>query len=76
MIDYPTKARMMDLDLLVLRRTGAVERLGEGGLRGLIDLPLVAAELYRTTRVLRVFTLNEREIDPGDALAFIRRLDA
>ncbi|MSR22525.1 MAG: HD domain-containing protein, partial [Gemmatimonadetes bacterium] len=73
MIDYPTKVRMLDLDLLVLRRSGAVERLGEGGLRGLIDLPKLAAELYRTTRVLRIFTLEKREIDPAAAISFIRR---
>jgi len=58
MIDYPRKPRMMGLDLLVERRGGAVERLGQGGLRGVIDLPTMAADLYRTTRVLRIFTMG------------------
>jgi hypothetical protein len=72
MIDYPTKSRMLDLDLLILRRSGSVERLGEAGLRGLIDLPRVAAELYRTTRVLRVFTLERLEIEPDTLIEFFR----
>jgi uncharacterized protein len=62
MLDFPAKRRMMDLDLLVERRGGRVERLGQEGLRGLIDLPRLAEELYRTTRVLRVFTLERREL--------------
>jgi len=39
-----------------------VERLGAAGLPGLLDLPSVAEELYRTARVLRVFTFERREI--------------
>jgi uncharacterized protein len=62
MLDFPAKRRMLDLDLLVERRGGRVERLGQQGLRGLIDLPRLAEELYRTTRVLRVFTLERREL--------------
>ena len=62
MVDYPSKRRMLELDLLVLRRSGRVERMGDQGLRGLIDLPLVARELYRTARVLRVFTLERRAL--------------
>ncbi len=71
MLDYPSKRRMLDLDLLVLRRGGDVERLGGEGLRGVIDLPGVADELYRTTRVLRIFTLERRSVEPELALRFI-----
>ncbi len=68
MIDYPIKRKMLDLNLLVERRDGTVERLGTEGLRGVIDLPGMAEELYRTTRVLRVFTLERRSLDPRRAL--------
>ena len=68
MLDYPVKRRMLDLDLLVQRREGHVERLGAGGLSGVIDLPRVAEELYRTARVLRIFTVEERSLDPQKAL--------
>jgi uncharacterized protein len=71
MLDYPAKRRMLDLNLLVERRDGGVERLMAGGLSGLIDLPRVAEELYRTARVLRIFTMEARSVDPEEALAFL-----
>lgn len=71
MIDYPSKRRMLDLDLLVLRRSGDVERLGAGGLPGLIDLPGVAQELYRSSRVLRVFATERREVAAGRVLGLL-----
>jgi uncharacterized protein len=61
-IDYPEKPRMMGLDLLMLRRSGAVERLTESGTAGLIDLPRVSGELYHTARAFRVFTMERREV--------------
>jgi hypothetical protein len=71
MLDYPVKARMLDLDLLVERRGGAVERLHSGGLRGVIDLPRLAEELYRTARVLRIFTVGPRTIEADEALGYL-----
>jgi HD superfamily phosphohydrolase len=59
-LDYPEKPAMFHLNLLVQRRAGDVFRLGPGGREGLIGLPSVAVELYRTARVLRMFTLGER----------------
>jgi HD superfamily phosphohydrolase len=65
-LDYPEKAAMFGLDLLVQRRGGDVLRLGPSGRTGLIGLPRVADELYRTARVLRLFTLGDRrEVDPS-----------
>ncbi len=58
-LDYPQKPGMFRLDLLVRRRTGEVIRVGPGGQAGLIGLPRIAEELYRTARVLRVFALGE-----------------
>jgi hypothetical protein len=64
-LDYPEKSAMFALDLLVQRRSGDVMRLGPGGKAGLMGLPGVADELYRTARVLRLFTLGERRtVDP------------
>jgi uncharacterized protein len=71
MLDYPAKRRMLDLDLLVERRGGRVERLGQEGLRGLIDLPRLAEELYRTARVLRVYTFERRELSRERLLGFL-----
>lgn len=59
-LDYPEKSMMFGLHLLVRRRSGEVLRLGPEGRSGMIGLPEVAAELYRTARVLRVFTQGRR----------------
>ena len=50
----------LQLNLLLERRNGDVARVGPEGLPGVIDLPRVAEELYRTARVLRVFTFLRR----------------
>ncbi|MBT8396907.1 MAG: HD domain-containing protein [Gemmatimonadetes bacterium] len=61
-VDYPVKAAMFQLNLLLERRSGSVARVGPEGLPGVIDLPRVAEELYRTARVLRVFTFLRRTV--------------
>lgn len=72
-IDFPAKRTMFQLDFLVERSSGQVERLGSGGLVGLIDLPRLAEELYTTTRVLRVFTFERRSLDRDRVLELITR---
>jgi hypothetical protein len=74
-LDYPAKPAMFSLDILVARRDSDVLRLGPGGHAGLIGLPNIAEALYRTARVLRLFTHHaRRRVDPL-ALAAIARLD-
>lgn len=68
-LDYPEKPAMFGLDLLVRRHGGEVIRLGPGGRIGLIGLPRVADELYRTARVLRLFALGGRRAVEPAALA-------
>ncbi len=84
-LDFPEKPGMFRLDLLVQRSTGEVLRLGPGGRAGLIGLPRIAEELYRTARVLRLFALGGRPPVGADAVALLvslpepevrRRLDA
>jgi HD superfamily phosphohydrolase len=72
-IDFPVKPAMFQLDLLVERRDGAVQRLGMEGAEGMLDLPKVARELYRSARVLRVFTLERREVSAELVLDRITR---
>ena len=65
-LDFPEKPGMFRLDLLVSRATGEVIRLGPGGRAGMIGLPRVADELYRTARVLRLFVLGARpRVEPS-----------
>ncbi|HEX2077735.1 MAG TPA: HD domain-containing protein [Longimicrobium sp.] len=75
LVDYPEKPGMMGLDLLMLRRSGAVQRIEETGRAGLIDLPRVSGELYHTARAFRVFTMERRELDADRVLAVLS-LDA
>jgi HD superfamily phosphohydrolase len=72
-IDFPAKPQMFQLDLLVERRGGLVQRLDVEGLEGLLDLPRVAQELYSTARVLRVFTFERREVSADAVLDRITR---
>ena len=62
-LDFPVKKRMFQLDVLV-ERSGHLVRLGREGIPGLIDLPKLAEELYRTARVLRLFTFERRQVGP------------
>jgi HD superfamily phosphohydrolase len=73
-IDFPVKPAMFQLNLLLERRGGEVARVGEEGLPGVIDLPRVAEELYRTARVLRVFTFERRSLEWDTVLARIRTI--
>lgn len=72
-IDFPAKPRMFQLDVLVARRTGVVQRLDMEGLEGLLDLPRVSQELYSTARALRVFTFERRELSAEAVLERITR---
>ena len=72
-VDYPTKEAMFQLNLLLERRNGQVVRVGSEGLPGVIDLPRVAEELYRTARVLRVFTFFRRSLSRSTFLESLRR---
>jgi len=60
-LDYPVKKAMFQLDVLVDSGEGVV-RLGRKGIPGLINLPNLTAELYRTARVLRLFTFERRTV--------------
>lgn len=75
-LDFPEKSAMFGLDLLVQRRDGRVTRVGPGGEAGLIGLPRIANELYRSARVMRIFTSGERRSVPADALAALAMADA
>lgn len=72
-IDFPIKPAMFQLDVLVERRDGAIQRLDVDGAEGILDLPKVARELYTSARVLRVFTFERREISREQVLDRITR---
>jgi uncharacterized protein len=76
-LDYPEKRAMFALDLLVRRRSGEILRIGPAGRSGLIGLPRIAEELYRTARVLRLFTAGERRVvEPARLARLAARTEA
>ena len=62
LIDYPERDAMLSVDLPLLTRGGTVERLTDAGRAGALGLPRVAAELYRSARRLRIFTVEPRTL--------------
>ena len=72
-IDFPAKPAMFQLDLLVERRDGEIQRLDLAGVEGILVLPTASQELYTTARVLRVFTFERRELSAEQVLERITR---
>jgi HD superfamily phosphohydrolase len=62
LLDYPAKTEMLGLDIPVLRRDGAIERLTGEGWPGTINLPTLSEELYRSARWLIVFTARRVDL--------------
>ena len=62
LLDYPEKTQMLGLDLPVRMRGGEVRRLGASGWPAAINLPLLAQELYESTRVMRVFATEGTKV--------------
>lgn len=67
-LDYPAKAGLLELDLLMQRHDGTVQRLTSAGRAGLIDLPRLGRDLYHTARVLRVFTWPRIDLAEPDRI--------
>ncbi|MDX1394565.1 MAG: HD domain-containing protein [Gemmatimonadota bacterium] len=71
-LDYPNNPGMMELNLLLVRNDGGVQRLTERGARGLIDLPRLGTALNHSARVLRVFATGQvAPPDPAPLLALV-----
>jgi HD superfamily phosphohydrolase len=73
LLDYPTKTRMLGLDIPVLRRDGSVRRLTEAGWEGAVNLPKLSEELYGSARWLRVFACRRMSV-PRDAIVRLATL--
>ena len=71
LIDYPQKEQMLGLDIPVLTRDGRVERLTSDGMAGAINLPMLADQLYRSARWLRVFTAERVAIPKDEVLRLL-----
>jgi HD superfamily phosphohydrolase len=72
LLDFPAKTQMLGLDLPVLAKDGSVRRLTQEGIPGAIDLPVLAEQLYRSARYLRVFTRTRATIRWRELEAILR----
>jgi len=72
LLDYPAKTQMLGLDLLIQRPYGDVRRVTAAGWEGVINLPKLSEEFYRSARWLRVFTAPRLAIDPGKMIRLAR----
>lgn len=72
LLDFPAKTQMLGLDLPVLSKDGSVHRVTQEGIPGAIDLPVLAEQLYRAARYLRVFTRARAAISWTDLETVLR----
>ena len=73
LLDYPAKTQMLGLDMPVLRRNGAVQRLTAAGWEGAINLPTLSEQLYRSARWLRVFVARPVAVPRSRLIATLQR---
>lgn len=71
-LDFPAKPLMFGIDLSLLRRDGALVPLSSAEGEAHLGLPRVAAELYRSARRLRVFTVRPASVDAARVVELVR----
>lgn len=71
-LDFPAKPMMFGTDLPLLRRDGALVPLASAEGEAHLGLPRVSAELYRSARRLRVFSLRPATLDAARVLELVR----
>ena len=74
LLDFPAKTQMLGLDLPVQRRSGEVGRLTTAGLEGVINLPMLSEQLYRSARWLRVFAARRIDVSRNELLDQLLRV--
>jgi HD superfamily phosphohydrolase len=72
LLDFPAKAKMLEVDLPLLTRDGAIEAFAAGrGETGRLGIQGIAEELHASARALRVFAAEPTRIDRDRVLDLI-----
>lgn len=71
-LDFPAKEQMLAVELPFVRRDAAAGQPTRDGTEIHLGLPRVAAELYRSARRLRVFTLQAARLRESDIIELVR----
>jgi HD superfamily phosphohydrolase len=73
LLDFPAKAKMIEVDMPLLRKDGTVESLGTPNGAAQLGIQRMADELHARARRLRVFAASHRAIDPHSILGLVER---
>jgi len=73
LLDFPTKAKMLDVDMPLLKKDGTVLSLGTSPGAEQVGIQRVADELHARARRLRVFAAEHRPIPPAAIIALVER---
>ncbi len=73
LLDFPAKAKMIDVDMPLLRKDGSVEPLGTPDATARLGIHRIADELHARARRLRVFAVTSRPLDPHRILGLVER---
>ena len=73
LLDFPAKAKMIDVDMPLLKKDGSVESLGTPDAIARLGIHRIADELHARARRLRVFAVTSRPLDPHRILRLVER---
>ena len=73
LLDFPAKAKMIDVDMPLLRKDGTVEPLATPDGMARMGIHRIANELHARARRLRVFAATARSLDPQEILRLVER---
>jgi HD superfamily phosphohydrolase len=72
-LDFPAKAKMIEVDMPLLKKDGSVESLGSPSGVAQLGIQRVADELHARARRLRIFAASKRAVDPRGILRLVER---
>jgi HD superfamily phosphohydrolase len=73
LLDFPTKAKMLDVDMPLLKKDGTVLSLGTSPGAEQVGIQRVADELHSRARRLRVFAAEHRSIAAAAVIELVER---
>jgi HD superfamily phosphohydrolase len=71
LLDFPAKAKMIEVDMPLLKKDGSVESLGAPSGVAQLGIQRVADELHARARRLRIFAASNRAVDPRGILRLV-----
>jgi hypothetical protein len=73
LLDFPAKAKLIEVDMPLLKKDGSIEPLGAQDGVAQMGIQRVADELHARARRLRVFAASPCYIDPSNIIGLVER---